>query len=513
MVLFAEHDDYVSPFDTDDAPDYVNPDVEAARISQQVDAEQDQREHIARMRKLQDAASPRPNPADMARDVQTSIRQATKPINRANHWPVWQSKRQSQPHASARSMQRDQAYGSDAKTSQGKRSGYAIAALAVAAVAVISFGETSSIVLTIVALALAIVAIFRTDARSRKSGRVMAVAALVLAVVMLAMQTAILIVKNVSHSDISLTSSGLVTDYDGYEASDEPFTVADHSGTVRDYNGQTYDITIDQAAYGLTDDYDGNPQLIVSFTVTNNADEAWSLNSMAYVDVLQNGVGLDQAYGFENNAATRQLGFADADGGDDIESGQTQTVTMAFNPTDVSSPILVYVSGVNEAVQSAFVFADGQSTGPLTQIDAADMETPPQAGEAEREGMTTMVDYDGLSRISLRFDSVRQGPQDYDGNDTVMLTLTWINETDRPYSLADLGAVDLAQDGHELSRAYISDDLSQGYDEAAMYRLVMPGVPMSVDICYTPTGDDDSFDASFNAYSSFDDMESTLSLE
>ena len=504
MGLFTRHDDYVSPFDTDDTPDYVSPDIEAVRISQQVDAEQDQREHIARMRKQRDAKASRPNPAQSAHNVQTSARRTTQPVRQPKRQPVQQSKRQPRPNTTAQATRRHQPATPNTQNNKGKRSGFAVAALIVAVIAVVNFESISSMLFALVAVVLAIVAIPQTGARSRKSGRGMAIIALVLAILLIVTQTVAIIAQR-AYLDETIT--GPATAYTGNES----FTITDHSGKVYDYNNQAYDITIDHAAYGLTEDYDNNPQLLVSLTVTNASGEARPL-SRVDVDALQNGIALDRSYGFDSNQDTQQLGFADADDFTTIDAGQTQTVTVAFTTQDDSSPILVYICGENEAIRSAFVFEDGQSSGPLTQIDADDMDAPPQAGEADRENMTALVDYGGQPRISLRFDSVQQGPQDYNGNETVMLTLTWINETDRPHMLSDFGTLDLMQNGHELDTSYPSE-ASRDYDWNSMHRLAMPGVLMRATVFYTPASAGGSFDASFDAYDSSGIVENTFSIE
>ncbi|NMM92926.1 DUF4190 domain-containing protein [Bifidobacterium oedipodis] len=505
MGLFTRHDDYVSPFDTDDTPDYVSPDVEAARISQQVDAEQDQREHIARIRKQQDAKVSRSEPTQSTHNVQMPTHQPTQPVRQPKRRPIQQSKQQPRPNTTTQNTWHGRTTAPNTQNNTGKRSGFAVAALIVAIIAVVNFESISSMLFAIVAVVLAIIAIPRTGAHPRKSGRGMAIIALVLAILLVITQTAAIIAQRAYLEET-------ITEHAGAYTENESFTVSDHSGRVYDYNDQAYDITIDHAAYGLTEDYDGNPQLLISLTVTNASDEERPL-SRVDVDALQNGIALDRSYGFESNQGTQQLGFADADDFTTIDAGQTQTVTVAFTTQDGSSPFLVYICGDNEATLSAFEFEDGQSAGPLTQIDADDMDTPPQAGEADREGMTTLVDYGGQPRISLRFESVRQGPQDYNGNETVILTLTWINETDRPHMLSDFGVLDLMQNGHELDTSYPSE-ASQDYDWNSTHRLAMPGVLMRATIFYTPaTNAGGTFDASFDAYDSSGIVENTFSIE
>lgn len=512
MGLFNRHDDYVSPFDTDDTPDYVNPDIEASRINQQVDAAHDQRGHITGIRQQRDANTILPHPTEETRGIPTPIRRTTNPVRLSNRRPR-QSKKQAAPITTAQPASHDQTYDANARPAKLKHSGFATSALTIAIIAAVNFGETVSMVLSAVAVALAIIAISRTGSRSRRPGRGMAVTALVIAVIVLIAQAvatvAIRMPSGATSFKSPIASIGNSTEHGNQE--DDTFTATDQTGTIHDYDGNAYDVTIDQAAYGLTENPDGVAELIVSFTVTNHSDESWPL-AMANVNVLQNGVAVDRSFGFDNTDEARRLGFGDADDLTDIEADSTRTVTAAFIPQDTSSPILVYASGVNDAVRAAYTFPESQQSGSLTPIDADDVKIP-QAGESERDGMTTMVDYDGNPRISLRFDSMRQGPRDYEGNKTVMLTLTWINETDRPYSLADLGALDLTQDDHTLDKSYI-DDSMQEYDDDSMRRMAMPGVLRTTTVCYTPSDIDGSFDVSFDAYSSFDDvMEDTFTLE
>lgn len=65
MGFFSRDDDgYVSPFDVDDAPDYVDPDVRARELSDAVDRDQDRREASRRP-----AAAPSPKGKEKPSDA------------------------------------------------------------------------------------------------------------------------------------------------------------------------------------------------------------------------------------------------------------------------------------------------------------------------------------------------------------------------------------------------------------------------------------------------------------
>lgn len=86
-----------------------------------------------------------------------------------------------------------------------------------------------------------------------------------------------------------------------------------------------YSVSIDDCA--VTTDYEGNPAIIVTYTWTNNSEEAQSFDAAIYGKAFQNGVQLD---------------FAVVDGMDaeaswnEVKPGSTNTVQQAFLLDDQS---------------------------------------------------------------------------------------------------------------------------------------------------------------------------------
>ena len=86
-----------------------------------------------------------------------------------------------------------------------------------------------------------------------------------------------------------------------------------------------YAVTIDGAT--VTEDYEGNPAVIVDYTFTNNSDEATSFAVACHAKVFQNGVQL------ENAITTEDLGNGYMA---EIKPGATTTARMAYSLTDQS---------------------------------------------------------------------------------------------------------------------------------------------------------------------------------
>lgn len=100
-----------------------------------------------------------------------------------------------------------------------------------------------------------------------------------------------------------------------------------------------YAVTIDGSA--MTEDYEGNPAMIVDFTFTNNSDEATSFAVACSQKAFQNGVELERAI------TTDDLGNGYMA---EIKPGATTTARIAYALTDESD--------VTVEVEELFSFDD-----------------------------------------------------------------------------------------------------------------------------------------------------------
>ena len=86
-----------------------------------------------------------------------------------------------------------------------------------------------------------------------------------------------------------------------------------------------YAVTIDGAT--VTEDYEGNPAVIVDYTFTNNSDEATSFAVACHAKVFQNGVQLESAI------TTDDLGNGYMA---EIKPGASTQARLAYSLTDQS---------------------------------------------------------------------------------------------------------------------------------------------------------------------------------
>lgn len=115
-----------------------------------------------------------------------------------------------------------------------------------------------------------------------------------------------------------------------------------------------YAVTIDGAR--LSEDYEGNPAIIVTYTWTNNGTETESALLALSAKAYQNGVQLDTAMmssasGYESNALT------------ELKPGATVTVQSAFLLNDSTSQVEVDIS-------EAFAISDSGTISQTFDITA-----------------------------------------------------------------------------------------------------------------------------------------------
>lgn len=98
-----------------------------------------------------------------------------------------------------------------------------------------------------------------------------------------------------------------------------------------------FTVTVDDCT--VTEDYEGNPAIVVTYTWTNNSDDTAAFYTTFTVDAYQNGVELDSAYflanddEFDLNASSNK-----------IKSGATQTVQVAYKLSDETTDVEIEVT-------------------------------------------------------------------------------------------------------------------------------------------------------------------------
>ena len=163
-----------------------------------------------------------------------------------------------------------------------------------------------SFLLAILGIVFAIIGLVGIS-KGKKSGKGLGIAGLVLSVIafilVLVMQSAFS-----AALDQAMEESGLDT-------------AAEQSAS----DAAAYGVTIDGCR--VTEDYQGNPAAVVTYTFTNNSDEATSFMVALYPKVFQNGVELGTAIGSDWDSEKYSS---------DVKPGSSTTVEMGYALEDMS---------------------------------------------------------------------------------------------------------------------------------------------------------------------------------
>ena len=176
-----------------------------------------------------------------------------------------------------------------------------------------------SFLLAILGIVFAIVGLVGIS-KGKKSGKGLGVAGLVLSVIafilVLVMQSAFS-----AALDQAMGESGLDTATAQGVAAGDSGSAAEQSEATQ----AAYGVTIDGCR--VTEDYQGNPAVVVTYTFTNNSDEATSFMVALYPKVFQNGVELGTAIGSDWDSEKYSS---------DVKPGSSTTVEMGYALEDMS---------------------------------------------------------------------------------------------------------------------------------------------------------------------------------
>ena len=161
--------------------------------------------------------------------------------------------------------------------------------------------------------------------KGKKSGKGLGVAGLVLSVIafilVLVMQSAFS-----AALDQAMEESGLDTaTAQGVAAGDSGSAAEPQAAEQSEATQAAYGVTIDGCR--VTEDYQGNPAVVVTYTFTNNSDEATSFMVALYPKVFQNGVELGTAIGSDWDSEKYSS---------DVKPGSSTTVEMGYALEDMS---------------------------------------------------------------------------------------------------------------------------------------------------------------------------------
>lgn len=165
--------------------------------------------------------------------------------------------------------------------------------------------------------------------KGTKGGKGIAIAGLVLGVLALIV-TAVMYGGATANSDASSqqsqpASASLQTGGATRETQPEPAQSADKAAP--------YQVVIGEAR--LAEDYQGNPAVVVSYTFTNNSDEAISPMVAVHAKAFQNGVQLDTAIGTEAEESGKSM--------NEVKPGASINFDISYELEDSAADVTVEV--------------------------------------------------------------------------------------------------------------------------------------------------------------------------
>lgn len=126
--------------------------------------------------------------------------------------------------------------------------------------------------------------------------------------------------------------SSLGDSFGGVEESQEA------TETTRTNPASLGDYVVEIKSATVTQDYDGNPAVIITYSWTNNSSETTSPMLSISTAVFQNGVGMDSAFIYDDPAYDGDMYSTD------VRPGTTVDVQEAFELSDTTSPIEVEIT-------------------------------------------------------------------------------------------------------------------------------------------------------------------------
>ena len=211
---------------------------------------------------------------------------------------------------------------------KGPKSGLAIAAMVIGIIAAVlsplPIINNLAFIIAAVALVLGIIA-FVGIRKKGLGGKGMAIAGIVLGVVSLVVVLGTQAMYGAALDSVSEAISG------GSSASAESTAPESEPAASDESAERKYEVTIDSC--NVVDDYEGNPAASITYTWTNNSDEAVSFASAVYPKCFQNGVQLESAIVTSTDSSNYL---------NEVKPGSTVEVTLDYELQD-KSELLVEV--------------------------------------------------------------------------------------------------------------------------------------------------------------------------
>lgn len=98
------------------------------------------------------------------------------------------------------------------------------------------------------------------------------------------------------------------------------------------------DYTVEIQSGVITEDYEGEPAVVIDYTWTNNSSETTSPFLSVSIDAFQDGIGLQSAFILNNDIYDGSMSMTD------VRPGTTITVQAAFKLNNTTSPVEVEIT-------------------------------------------------------------------------------------------------------------------------------------------------------------------------
>ena len=240
------------------------------------------------------------------------------------------------------------------------------------------------------------------------------------------------------------------------------------TGETTSFSNRKATVTIAKATTGPTDD-DGHKTVIITYHWKNTGDANTTFGELAMdLQVYQSGIGLNKTYLYSR-------------GGSSIEGYKTQSDDIKIAKGEESDATIAYQ--LNDATGDLYVVANQATRYHEGIVSAFKAPTSGTQYEQEKRKMKRISSYSGDALVSI--DDVTTGPDDYQGRHIIIVTITWVNQSEANEPLSNAAKLTVTQDGSQLEMNYYTEPpLPQGYENMSFSRSVQPGVLAKATVSY-----------------------------
>lgn len=236
-----------------------------------------------------------------------------------------------------------------------------------------------------------------------------------------------------------------------------PGDTLESSGTLGDYGVEIKD-------FALAKDYTGASAIVITYTFTNNSEEAAAAMVALSDTAYQNGLQLDIAVIADSSVCDPQSAMLEVKTGGSIDVQKAYVLVSETAPVSIEIGELFSFSG--DKLGKTFEISEGG----VTELATIDVPADAVTG--------SVGDYE-VSIISCT------AVKDYQGADAVVITYGFTNHSDKTTNFMTAVRDIAYQDSVQLTSAVIGD--TDVHDSTDVMRNVQPGASVIVTSAYTTT--------------------------